>query len=103
MKWDHESSDISRDTVFQHLRNQQIGVNVHYRPVFQHSWYQERYGQNLTCPNSDAVYQQIITLPVFPLMKEIDVHRVTTTLREFASSISPSTAYQNTVPLSATG
>ena len=103
MKWDHQNSGVSRDTVFQHLRNQQIGVNVHYRPVYQHSWYQKRYGQNLTCPNSDAVYQQIITLPVFPLMKETDVHRVTQTLRQFATSITSPATLQQTAPLGAAG
>jgi len=100
MKWDHNSSGVSRDAVFQHLRNEQIGVNVHYRPVYQHSWYQKRFGENLTCPNSDAVYQQIITLPVFPLMKEIDVHRVTHALRQFATSITPPATNQKTVPVS---
>ena len=56
MKWDHESSGVSRDELFQHLRNQQIGVNVHYRPVYQHSWYQKQFGENLTCPNSCLLY-----------------------------------------------
>ena len=103
MKWDHQSSGVSRDEVFQHLRNQQIGVNVHYRPVYQHSWYQKQFGPNLTCPNSDAVYQQIITLPVFPLMKEIDVQRVSQTLRQFATSINRPATNQQTASLSAAG
>ena len=103
MKWDDQRSGVSRDEVFQYLRNQQIGVNVHYRPVYQHSWYQKRFGPNLTCPNSDAVYQQIITLPVFPLMKEIDVQRVTQTLRQFATSINHPAINQQTASLSAAG
>ena len=103
MKWDHQSSGITRDEVFQYLRNQQIGVNVHYRPVYQHSWYQKQFGPNLTCPNSDAVYQQIITLPVFPLMKEIDVQRVTQTLRKFATSINHPATNGQTASLSAVG
>ncbi len=103
MKWDHQSSGISRDEVFRTLRDQQIGVNVHYRPVYQHSWYQERFGENHTCPNSDAVYQQIITLPVFPLMTEIEVHRVTETIGKFARSITPFTTNSDTVPIAAVG
>jgi perosamine synthetase len=101
MRWDHERSGVNRDAVFQHLRNQQIGVNVHYRPVYQHSWYQQQYGQNLSCPNSDDVYQRIITLPVFPLMKEIDVHRVTKTLRDFAMSITTSATQQHAAQVNA--
>ena len=90
MKWDHETSGISRDELFGHLRDQQIGVNVHYRPVYQHSWYRRQYsthGLNHHCPRSDAVYQQIITLPVFPSMQHSDVDRVARTIAEFAQSI----------------
>ena len=90
MKWDHQNSRISRDELFSHLRDQQIGVNVHYRPVYQHSWYRQQYsslGLNHDCPNSDAVYQQIITLPVFPLMQHSDVDRVASIIAEFAESI----------------
>ncbi len=103
MKWDHQSSGVSRDELFRHLRDQQIGVNVHYRPVYQHSWYRQQFGENLTCPKSDAVYQQIITLPVFPLMSEIDVHRVTKTIKEFATSITTFATTPETVSIAAAG
>ena len=101
MKWDHQSSGVSRDEIYRHLRDHQIGVNVHYRPVHQHLWYRKQFGNNLTCPNSDAVYQQIITLPVFPLMKEIDVRRVTKTIEAFATSIAASATNLEAVPVAA--
>ncbi len=103
MKWDHQASGVSRDELFQHLRNEQIGVNVHYRPVYQHSWYQNRFGQNLSCPNSDAVYQQIVSLPVFPLMQEIDVYRVVKTIRQFATALTPQAITRRPAPLTAAG
>jgi perosamine synthetase len=67
---------LDRDAVFAHLRGQGIGANVHYAPVYLHSYYQQRgYGRGL-CPVAERASRHILTLPMFPAMTEADVARV---------------------------
>lgn len=62
---------------FEALRAENIGVNVHYIPVYNQPYYQQLgYTQGL-CPEAEAYYQQAITLPLFPKMSAQDVKDVT--------------------------
>lgn len=83
-QWDECRTGVSRDAFYHHLRQRQIGVNVHYRPVYQNSFYVERFGQNETCPNADKAYQQILSLPVFPTMTDAEVDFVCDAVIEFS-------------------
>lgn len=86
MKWDHQSAGISRDMAYDFLRKSKIGVNVHYRPVYQNSFYQQRFGRDVTCPIADAVYQQILSLPIFPTMTDQQVDFVCGQIQHFSDS-----------------
>ena len=62
---------IDRETVFNGLRAEGIGVNVHYIPVHLHPFYQQRFGTSPgLCPAAEQAYNEIITLPVFPGMND---------------------------------
>lgn len=77
IRWDQASTGLSRDHAFEQLRERKIGVNVHYQPVYQHPYYVNRFGdQTGTCPTAEKVYQEILSLPIFPLMREEDVRQV---------------------------
>lgn len=77
IRWDQASTGLSRDHAFEQLRERKIGVNVHYQPVYQHPYYVNRFGdQTGTCPTAERVYQEILSLPIFPLMREEDVRQV---------------------------
>ncbi|MEZ4711342.1 MAG: UDP-4-amino-4,6-dideoxy-N-acetyl-beta-L-altrosamine transaminase [Caldilineaceae bacterium] len=66
-----------RSEIFQALRAENIGVNVHYVPVHLHPFYQKRYGTHSgMCPVAESAYEQMITLPVFPRMSEEDIDDV---------------------------
>ena len=70
-------SEERRDPVFTALRNQGIGVNVHYVPVYLHPYYRDTLGfVGGLCPVAEAAYPQILSLPVFPAMTDDDVERV---------------------------
>jgi perosamine synthetase len=70
------AASLDRDTVFAALRADGIGANVHYAPVYSHSYYRNRgYAQGL-CPVAERVSKQLVTLPMFPAMTEEDVNRV---------------------------
>ena len=66
-----------RATIFQALRAEGIGVNVHYIPVHLHPFYRQRFstGPGL-CPVAEAAYEELITLPIFPTMSDQDVGNV---------------------------
>lgn len=66
----------SRKQIFEALRSENIGVNVHYIPVYKHPYYQSLgYDKNNT-PIAEEWYQTAITLPLFPTMTDQDIEDV---------------------------
>jgi perosamine synthetase len=66
-----------RDKLFRHLRNSYITSAVHYRPVYQHSYYQNRFpGVKHRCPRAEQAYREVLSLPIFPAMRDFQVQRV---------------------------
>lgn len=59
-----------RREVFEQLRGDGIGVNVHYIPVYHHPYYREHGYKNAFCPNAEKYYEEAISLPIFPSLKE---------------------------------
>jgi perosamine synthetase len=78
---DSKSGLPSRGEVFSHLRENGIGCNVHYLPVYLHPFYRNRFGlgQGL-CTAAEAAYEEILSLPIYPQMNDCDVDRVVATL-----------------------
>lgn len=68
-----EMISVGRKEIFAALRAENIGVNVHYLPVYLHPYYRELgYPQGL-CPKAERLYERIITLPLFSKMTDQDV------------------------------
>ncbi len=65
-----------RDIVFKELKNSGIGVNVHYMPIYLHPYYQKLGYEKGLCPIAEDIYERIITLPIFPLLKNEEVKEV---------------------------
>ena len=74
---------LDRSTVFRILRDMGIGVNVHYVPVHLHPFYRKRFhtGPGM-CPVAEKVYEQIISLPLFPGMSDADILTVIDAVRK---------------------
>lgn len=68
-----EKLAANRKEVFEALLQENIGVNVHYIPVYLLPYYQGLGYQRGDCPNAEKLYEEIITLPLFPAMTENDV------------------------------
>ena len=62
--------NCDRRKVFEQLREDGIAVNVHYIPVYQHPYYQEHGYADVHCKNAEEVYSHIISLPLYPTLKE---------------------------------
>lgn len=58
--------NCDRRQVFEAMREKGIGVNVHYIPVYMHSYYQEHGYENVHCANAEEIYSHIISLPLYP-------------------------------------
>jgi perosamine synthetase len=72
---------LSRNEVFSHLRQNGIGCNVHYLPVYLHPFYRGRFGLGEgLCPAAEAAYEEILSLPIYPQMNDGDVDRVVSSL-----------------------
>lgn len=71
-----ERLSVGRRKIFEALRAEHIGANVHYIPVYAHPYYRELgYAKGL-CPVAEKCYEEMITLPLFPAMTEKDIEDV---------------------------
>ena len=63
-----------RKQIFDALRAENIGVNVHYVPVHMHPFYRKKFGYKPgDYPVAERYYDRAITLPLFPRMSDQDV------------------------------
>ena len=78
--------NASRLQVFGALRAENIGVNVHYIPVYWHPYYNKLgYGKGL-CPVAEKAYEEIVTLPLFPAMSDRDAEDVIRAVKKALSA-----------------
>lgn len=74
---------VNRTQIFRALRAEGIGVVVHYIPVHLHPFYRERFGTKPGMyPIAEKAYEQIISLPIFPNMTQVEVEDVVTAVRK---------------------
>ena len=74
---DQRELAADRALIFAALRAEGIGVNVHYLPVHLHPFYRNSFGTGAgMCPEAEAAYQRILSLPIFPAMNDDDVSDV---------------------------
>lgn len=67
---------VNRKEIFDALRKENIGVNVHYLPVHYHPYYQKIGYRKGIAPIAEKLYERIITLPLFPAMSDSDIRDV---------------------------
>ncbi|MCG6538314.1 MAG: DegT/DnrJ/EryC1/StrS family aminotransferase, partial [Syntrophales bacterium LBB04] len=78
-----KGSHTSRRELFAKLHKKGIGANIHYIPVHLHPFYQKRFGYRMGhCPKAEKAYEQIISLPIFPLMGDREVRAVINAVTE---------------------
>jgi perosamine synthetase len=68
---------VGRGMIFEALRAEGIGVNVHYIPVYLHPYYRKRFAiGSALCPVAEDAYESIISLPLWAGMAQSDVQDV---------------------------
>lgn len=57
---------INRKQVFEAMRRTNIGVHVHYIPVYWHPYYRKLGYEHGICPVAEAWYEKALTIPIHP-------------------------------------
>ncbi|WDO03854.1 UDP-4-amino-4,6-dideoxy-N-acetyl-beta-L-altrosamine transaminase [Aeromonas allosaccharophila] len=60
----HHVAPDQRASLLARLREQGIGANVHYIPIYKQPWYQRK--QQTSLPQAEQFYSGALTLPLFP-------------------------------------
>lgn len=83
-----EMFKASRYEIFEMLRSLNIGVNVHYIPVYLHPYYRNLGYTAGLCPHAESYYESTITLPLFPKMTFEDEQSVIKAIKNVYSKYS---------------
>lgn len=76
-----------RKEVFEQLREAGIGVNVHYIPVYKHPYYQKHGYEGIRCPNAEQYYEEAISLPIYPALKEAEQQYVIEKIQKICKTL----------------
>ena len=73
---------IKQKQLFQYMRNNHIGVQIHYSPVHKQPFYRNKYfsGRSLSLPQTDIYEHSVVTLPLYPALTDSQVVKVVYTL-----------------------
>jgi dTDP-4-amino-4,6-dideoxygalactose transaminase len=73
---------IDRNTFMQELKARGVGCSVHWRPLHLHPYYAQTFGwRPEDLPAATAVFDRLVSLPIFPGMREDEIAGVVDTVR----------------------
>jgi dTDP-4-amino-4,6-dideoxygalactose transaminase len=82
---DLEQLRIGRNEFIALLKQENIGTSVHFIPLHLHPYYRNTFKYRPEdFPTASAVFERIISLPIYPRMTEADVQRVIDTVGKIA-------------------
>lgn len=70
-----------RDELNLYLRDKDIATGVHYMPIHLHPYYKGKYNANV--PVAERIWKQLLTLPLYPDLRDVDVQRVIDVIKSF--------------------
>ena len=77
---------IERNQFIEELKKAGVGCSVHWRPLHLHPYYQETFGlREEDFPVATALWQRLISLPIFPGMRRDEVEHVVATVKGICS------------------
>lgn len=79
-----ENFTAGRDDILRALRAENIGVNVHYRPVHLHAYYRDHFNCSERYPVAEDAFERLISLPIFQGMTDRDVADVIRAVQKVA-------------------
>ncbi len=80
-----ELLNCNRREFFDALRAENIGTQVHYIPVYWHSYYEKLGYKKGLCPEAEKLYTEILSIPLFYSMTDGDVEDVISAVKKIVS------------------
>lgn len=77
---------ITRDAFMDELKREGVGCSVHWRPLHLHPYYQKTFGwRPQDFPVATAQWKRLISLPIFPGMREEELAHVIDTVKRICA------------------
>jgi dTDP-4-amino-4,6-dideoxygalactose transaminase len=74
---------MNRREFIERLNKEGVGTSVHFIPLHLHPYYRDRFGYKPSdFPNASAVFERILSLPIYPNMTEANVRDVIVAVRK---------------------
>jgi len=67
---------VDRNELYKAINAEKVGLQVHYLPVYYHPYYRSLGYNKGLCPVAEKLYEEIITIPLFPAMTNYEVDGV---------------------------
>ena len=81
---------LNRNEFIEALRENGVGCSVHWRPLHMHPYYQENFGwKPEDLPVASKVWERLISLPIFPGMREDEQQHVVQVVRRLLTNAEP--------------
>lgn len=78
-----KKNSLTRLDLYNQLKTRGVKAQVHYRPVYQNTFYQKFFSnQRVVCPNAEQYYQECISLPMFPALTNEEIKIVCKSIEE---------------------
>lgn len=69
--------NYNRDEIYKKIIENNIGVNVHYKPIHLHTYYIKNLNTYVgQCPVAEKIYKKILTLPLYPTLTNDNINYI---------------------------
>jgi len=80
---------ISRDKFIEEMNRKGIGLAVHYKPIHQLTYYENKYDFNYNkFPRANELFESIISLPIYPSLKKSSVNYIIKCIIDLSNTFS---------------
>jgi UDP-4-amino-4,6-dideoxy-N-acetyl-beta-L-altrosamine transaminase len=76
------NSKKNHRTIFESLRTEKIGVNLHYIPIYKQPYYAQFQFDEKNFPEAEKYYSEAISLPIYPTLEDAQLQHVIKTCHE---------------------
>ncbi|MBX7148447.1 UDP-4-amino-4,6-dideoxy-N-acetyl-beta-L-altrosamine transaminase [bacterium] len=82
----HLESSIKRNGLYQFLKENGIGSQVHYIPVYDHPYYRDTLKIKAECPQTKRYFEACLSLPLYPGLSSNNLNRVVDTVKKWSQA-----------------
>lgn len=86
LRFDTVALGVDRKWIYDALRAEGLGVNVHYQPVYHLPYYREHGYQDVALPEAEAYYREAVTLPMHCAMSDADAADVVEAVKKVVTA-----------------